>query len=127
MSDVTSTPGPPTTVGPSVSEIGITIPAKKVDFSITHDTGETSSTSSQSDVLRKEVCTARLEDKSIGDLEGMSTENAPQQRETPHTDERRQTHNVMSLEIRDMDLTTPGHDIYCGIYPDFQLPLPDRL
>ena len=118
-SDVTSTPGPPSTVGPSVSEIGTTIPAKKVDFSITHDIGETSSTSSQSDVLREEVSTARLEDKSIGDLEGMSTENAPQH-------ERRQTHNVTSLEIRDIDLMTPDRDIYYGIYSDFQLPLPDR-
>ena len=125
-SDVTSTAGPPSTVGPSASETGTTIPAKKVDFSITHDAGETSSTSSQSDLLRKDVSTARLEDKSIGDLEGMPTENASQQRETLHTDERRQTRNVMSLEIRDMDITTPDCDIYYGIYPDFQLPLPDR-
>ena len=125
-SDVTSTAGPPSTVGPSASEIGTTIPAKKVDFSITCDTGETSSTSSQSDVLRKDVSTARLEDKYIGDLEGMPTKNVSQKRQTLHTDERRQTHNVMSLEIRDMDLTTPDHDIYYGIYPDFQLPLPDQ-
>ena len=125
-SDVTSTAGPPSTVGPSASEIGITIPVKKVDFSITHDTGETSSTSSQSDVLRKDVSTARLEDKSIGDLEDMVTEDTSQQRETLHTDERRQSHNVMSLEIRDMDITTPDRDIYYGIYPDFQFPLPDR-
>ena len=26
-----------------------------------------------------------------------------------------------------MDITTPDHDIYYVIYPDFQLPLPDRL
>ena len=57
----------------------------------------------------------------------MPTENASQQRETLHTDERRQTHNVMSLEIRDMDIATPDRDIYYGIYPDFRLPLPDRL
>ena len=25
-----------------------------------------------------------------------------------------------------MDITTPDHDIYYGIYPDFQLPLPDQ-
>ena len=56
----------------------------------------------------------------------MSAENASQQRETLHTDERRQTHNVTSLEIRDMDLTTPDHDIYYGIYPDFQLRLPGQ-
>ena len=125
-SDVTSTAGPPSTVRPSASEIGTTIPAKKVDFSITCDTGETSSTSSQIDVQRKDVSTIRLEDKPIGDLEGMITEDATQQRETHHTDERRQLHNVMSLEIRDMDITTPDHDIYYGIYPDFQLPLPDQ-
>ena len=124
-SDVTSTAGPLSTVGPSASEIGTTIPAKKVDFSITHDTGETS-TSSQSDVLRKDVSTARLEDKPIGDFEGMTTKDASQLRETLRTDERRQSHNVMSLEIRDMDIMTPDRDIYYGIYPDFQLPLPDR-
>ena len=43
-SDVTSTAGPPSMVRPSASEIGTTIPVKKVDFSITCDTGETSST-----------------------------------------------------------------------------------
>ena len=126
-SDVTFTAGPPSTVRPSASEIGTTIPAKKVDFSITCDTGETSSTSSQTDMQRKDVSTARLEDKPIGDLEGMITEDASQQRETHRTDERRQSHNVTSLEIRDMDIMTPDHDIYYGIYPDFQLPLPDRL
>ena len=76
-------------------------------------------------MLRKDVSTARLEDKLIGDFEGMTTEDAPQLRETLCTDERRQSHNVTSLEIRDMDITTPDHDIYYGIYPDFQLPLPD--
>ena len=125
--DVTSTAGLPSTVGPSASEIGTTIPVKKVDFSVTRDTGETSSTSSQSDMLRKDVSTAQLEDKPIGGLEGRTTEDTTQQRDTLPIDERRQTHNVMSLEIRDMDITTPDRDIYYGIYPDFQLPLPDRL
>ena len=74
---------------------------------------------------RKDISTTRLEDKPIGDLEGMATENASQQRETPHTDERRQSHNVTSLEIRDMDIMIPDHDIYYGIYPNFQLPLPN--
>ena len=125
-SDVTSTAGPPSTVRPSASEIGMTIPAKKVDFSITCDTGETSSTSSQMDIQRKDVSTARLEDKPIGDFEGMITEAASQQTETHRTNERRQSHNVTSLEIRDMDIMSPDHDIYYGIYPDFQLPLPDQ-
>ena len=62
--------GLPSTVGPSASENGATTPAKKVDFSITRETGETSSTSSQSDIPRKDISTARLEDKPIGDLEG---------------------------------------------------------
>ena len=124
-SDVTSMAGPPSTVGPLASENGVTTPAKKVDFSITRDTGETSSTSSQSDVPRKNISTAWLEDKPIGDLEGRTTECASQQRETFHTDERRQIPNVTSLEIRDMDIMTSDHDVYYGIYPDFQLPLPD--
>ena len=57
-SDVTSTAGPPSTVGPSASKMGTTIPAKKVDFSITCDTGETSSTSSQTDMQRKDASAA---------------------------------------------------------------------
>ena len=118
--------GPPSTVGPSASENGATTPAKKVDFSITRDTGETSSTSLQSDIPRKDISTAQLEDKPIGDLEGRTTECASQQRETFHTDERRQIPNVTSLEIRNMDITAPDHDVYYGIYPDFQLPLPDQ-
>ena len=123
--DVTSTAGPPSTVGPSTSENGVTTPAKKADFSITCDTEETSSTSSQSDVTRKDISTNWLEDKPIGDLEGRTSECASQQRETFHIDERRQIPNVTSLEIRDMDITTSDRDVYYGIYPDFQLPLPD--
>ena len=125
-SDVTSTAEPPSMVGPSASENGTNIPVKRVGFRITHDTAETSSTSSQSDVQRKDVSTTQLEDKPIGDLDGMTAEDASQQRETLHTDERRQSHDVTSLEIRDMDITIPDHDIYYGIYPDFQLPLPDQ-
>ena len=75
---------------------------------------------------RKDVSTTRLEDKPIGDLDGMTAEDSSQQRETLCTDERGQSHNVTSLEIRDMDITTPDRDIYYGIYPDFQLPLPDQ-
>ena len=65
-------------VGPPASENEITIPVKRVDFHITHDTGETSSTSSQSDVQRRDVSTTRLEDKPIGDLDGMTTEDSSQ-------------------------------------------------
>ena len=125
MSDVTSTAGLPSTVGPSASENGAITSVKKVDFSIIHDIEETSSTSSQSDVLRKDMSTTRLEDKPIGDLERRTSECASQQRETFHIDEGRQIPNVTSLEIRDMDITTSDHDVYYGIYPDFRLPLPD--
>ena len=118
--------GPPSTVGPSASENGATTSVKKVDFSITCDIEETSSTSSQLDIPRKDISTTQLEDKPIGDLERRTSECASQQRETFHTDERRQIPNVTSLEIRDMDITTSDHDVYYGIYPDFQLPLPDR-
>ena len=37
----------------------------------------------------------------------MTTEDASQLRETLCTDERRESHNVTSLEIRDMDIMTP--------------------
>ena len=125
-SAVTSTAEPPSMVRLTASENEITIPAKRVDFRITHDTGETSSTSSQSDVQRRDVSTTQLEDKPIGDLDGMTAEDLSQQRETLHTNERGQSHNVTSLELRDMDITTPDCDIYYGVNPDFQLPLPDR-
>ena len=124
LSDVASTVGPPSTVGPSASENGATTSTKKVDFSIIHDIEETSSTSSQLDVPRKNINTTRLEDKPI-DLEGRTSECASQQKETFHTDERRQIPNVTSLEVRDMDITTSDHDVYYEIYPNFQLPLPN--
>ena len=124
-SDITSTAGPPSTVGPSASESGVTTTAKKVDFSMIHDIEETSSTSSQLDVPRKNVNTTQLKDKLFA-LEGRTSEGVSQQRETFHTDERRQIPDVTSLEVRDMDITTSDHDVYYGVYPDFQLPLPNR-
>ena len=33
---------------------------------------------------------------------------------------------ITSLEVKDMDISTPKQDIYHGVYPDFQLPLPNR-
>ena len=125
MSDVTSMAGPPSTVGPSASENGVTTSAKKVDFSTIRDIEETSSTSSQLDVPRNNISTTQLEDKPI-DLEGRTSECASQQRETFHTDERRRIPDITSLEVRDMDIMTSDHDVYYGIYPDFQLPLPDQ-
>ena len=35
-------------------------------------------------------------------------------------------YNTTTLEVQDMDITAPERDIYHGVYPDFQLPLPNR-
>ena len=35
-------------------------------------------------------------------------------------------YDVTSLEVQNVDITTPEQDIYHGVYPDFQLPLPNR-
>ena len=59
-SDVASTVRPPSTVRPLASENGATTSTKKVDFSIIHDIEEMSSTSSQSDVPRKNINTTQL-------------------------------------------------------------------
>ena len=44
---------------------------------------------------------------------------------TLRTDGGRQMYNVTSLEVQNMDITIPERDIYHGIYPDFQLSLPN--
>ena len=49
-----------------------------------------------------------------------------QQRETLRPDEGGPIHDVTSLEVKDMDITTPDCDIYHGVYPDFQLLLPNK-
>ena len=56
----------------------------------------------------------------------VSTVDSSQQRETLRPDGGGQIHDVTSLEVRDMDITTPDHDIYHGVNPDFQLPLPNK-
>ena len=35
-------------------------------------------------------------------------------------------HCTTTLEVQDMDITAPERDICHGVYPDFQLPLPNR-
>ena len=35
-------------------------------------------------------------------------------------------HCTTTLEVQDMDITAPDRAIYHGLYPDFQLPLPNR-
>ena len=52
----------------------------------------------------------------------VSTVDSSLQKETLGYEERGQTHDLTTLEVRDMDITTPE----CDVYPDFQLPLPNR-
>ena len=56
-SDVMSTAEPPSTVGPSASVSETTIPRKKVDFSISHYIGETTSDLSQRDMQIRDIPT----------------------------------------------------------------------
>ena len=56
----------------------------------------------------------------------VSTVDFSPQKETFGYDGRKQTHDLTTLEVSDMDITTLEHDFYHGIYPDFQLPLPNR-
>ena len=54
------------------------------------------------------------------------TVDSSSQRDTLGYDEGGQTSDITTLEVRDMDITTPDHDIYHEVYPDFQLPLPNK-
>ena len=124
-SDIASTAGPPSTIGPSASENGVTTTAKKVDFDMIPDIEETSSTSSQLDVPRSDVTVTQSKEKPLV-VEGRTSEGISQPRDILHMDERRQTHDATSLEVKDMDIMTSEYDVYYGVYPDFQLPLPNK-
>ena len=124
-SDIASTSGPPSTIGPSASENGVTTTAKKVDFDMIPDIEETSSTSSQLDIPRSDATATQSKAKPLI-VEGRTSEGISQPRDILHMDERRQTHDATSLEVKDMDITTSEYDVYYGVYPDFQLPLPNR-
>ena len=58
-----STAEPPSTVGLSASVSETTIPRKKVDFSISHYTGETTSDLSQRDMQIRDIPTTQIEDR----------------------------------------------------------------
>ena len=130
-SDVMSTAEPPSMVGPLASVSETAIPWKKVDFSISHYAEETIRDSSQRDTQTKDMPATQIEDRPItvprSTTAIVSTVDSSPQRETLGYDEGGQTHDITTLEVRDMDITTPDHDIYHGVYPDFQLPLPNRL
>ena len=74
--------------------------------------------------------TTQIEDRSTVIPKSMatigSTEDSSQQREPPRSDGRGQLPDATSLEVRDMDIMTLDCDIFHGIYPDFQLPLPNK-
>ena len=55
------------------------------------------------------------------------TVDSSSHRDTLGYDEGGWTHDITTLEVRDMIITTLDRDIYHGVYPDFQLPLPNRL
>ena len=124
-SDITSTAGPPSAIGPSASENGVTTTTKKVDFDMKPDIEETSSTSSHLDVPRSDATVIQSNEKPLV-VEGRTSEGISQPRDIFHMDERRQTHDAISLEVKEMDITTSEYDIYYGVFPDFQLPLPNR-
>ena len=112
-------------VGPSASISETTIPRKKVDFSISHYTGETAS-----DLSQRDMPTTQIEDRPTviprSTNTVVSTMDSLQQRETLRPDGGGQIHDVMSLEVRNMDIMTPDRDVYHEVYPDFQLLLPNK-
>ena len=129
-SDVTSTVEPPSMVGPLASISETAIPWKKVDFSISHYADETIRDSSQRDTQTKDMPATQIEDRPIpvprSTTAVVPTVDSSPQREILGYDEG-QTHDITSLKVRYLDITTPDRDIYHGVYPDFQLPLPNRL
>ena len=118
-SDVMSTAEPPSMVGPSASISETAIPQKKVDFSISHYAEETIRGSSQRDTQTKDLFVTQIEDRPItiprSTTAVVSTVDSSPQRETLGYDEGGQTHDIMTLEVRDIDITTPVHDIYHGV------------
>ena len=129
-SDVTSTTTPPSTVGPSASVSETAIPRKKVDFSISPYAEETFRGFSQRDIPITDLPATRMEDRPLivprSTTAVVSTVDSSPQKENLGYEERGQTHDLTTLEMRDMDIMTSEHDVYHGIYPDFQLPLPNR-
>ena len=126
-----STARPLSIIGPSASISKTAIPWKKVDFSISHYARETTSDLSLRDTQTKDMSATQIEDRPItvprSTTAVVTTVDSSPQRETLGHDEGGQIHDVTSLEVRDMDITTPDCDIYHGVYHDFQLPLPNRL
>ena len=129
-SDVTSTTTPPSMVGPSASVSETAIPQKKVDFRISPYAEETIRGFSQRDTPITDLSVTRIKDRPLivprSTTAVVSTADSSPQKENLGYEERGQTHDLMTLEVRDMDIMTTERDVYHGIYPDFQLPLPNK-
>ena len=130
-SDVTSTTTtPPSMIGPSASVSETAIPQKKVGFSISPYAEETIRSFSQRDTSITDLSVTRIKDRPLivprSTTAVVSIVDSSPQNENLGYEERGQTHDLMTLEVRDMDIMTPERDVYHGIYPDFQLPLPNR-
>ena len=121
---------PPSTVRPSTSVSETDIPQKKVDFSISPYAEETIKGFSQRDTPITDLSVTMIEDRASTVHRSttviVSTVDSLPQKENIEYEERGQTHDLTTLEVRDMDIMTMECDVYHGIYPDFQLPLPNR-
>ena len=117
-------------VRPSTSASEIDIPQKKVDFSISPYAEETIKGFSQRDTPITDLSATRIENRTSTVLRStiavVSTVDSSPQNENLRYEEKGETHDLTTLEVRDMDITTTEHGVYHGIYPDFQLPLPNR-
>ena len=106
------------------------MPRKKVDFSISPYAEETVKGFSQKDTPITDLSVMRIEDRAStvprSTTVVVSTGDSLPQKENIGYEERGQTHDLMTLEVRDMDITTTERDVYHGIYLDFLLPLPNR-
>ena len=129
-SDMTSITTPPSKVSPSISVSETDILRKKVDFSLSPYAEETIKGFSQRDTPITDLSVTRIEDRTSvvprSTTTIVSTVDSSPQEENLGYEERGQTHDLTTLEVRDMDITTTEHDVYHGIYPDFQMPLPNR-
>ena len=117
-------------VRPSTSVSETDIPQKKVDFSISPYAEETIKGFSQRDTPITDLSVTRIEDRASNVPRSttavVSTVDSSPQKDNLEYEERGQTHDLTTLEVWDMDITTTERDVYHGIYPDFQLPLPNR-
>ena len=120
--DATSITTPPSKVRPSTSVSETDKPRKKVDFSISPYAEETIKGFSQRDTPITDLSVSRTEDRTSAVPRStttvVSTVDSSPQEENLGYEERGQTHDLTTLEVRDMDITTMEHDVYHGIYPD---------